>query len=103
MPPKSEPMEKAKLDIIQQWIEGGVLENSGSKAVVSKKPKLDLALKGVPTSKPEGPPPLPGGLSLDPLTVSPRPNSVIALAVSPWAPLVAVGSHRQVLLWHPAS
>ena len=45
MPPKSAKIPDAELAVIKKWIEGGLLENSGSKAIVSKKPKLDLAVK----------------------------------------------------------
>jgi len=44
-----------------RWIAGGVLENSGSSAVVSAKPKLDLTID--PTKgKPDGEPVMPGDM-----------------------------------------
>ena len=36
MPPKSAPLPKDFTDILQAWIAGGALENSGSKAVAMK-------------------------------------------------------------------
>ena len=43
MPPKQDKLAAAKLDVLKKWIEGGVLENSGSKANIKKKPSLELA------------------------------------------------------------
>ena len=98
MPPKSEKMPADNLAVIAKWINGGALENSGSKAA-SSKPKVDLALAAAPSGKPEGPPPMPKDLSLAPVAPAKRPNSVTALATSPWAPLVAVAAPKQVLLY----
>ena len=100
MPPKADRIEQAKIDLLKLWIEQGGRENSGSKVVV--KPKMDLALKATDKGKPEGPPPMPefGKLPLEPVIVARRPNAVLALAASPWAPVVAVGGQRQVLLYH---
>jgi hypothetical protein len=101
MPPKGPKLPDAELAVIKQWIEGGLLENSGSKAVQSKKPKLDLAVTGVTVGRPEGPVPMPNGhLLLEPVARTPRAGAVTALAGSPWAPLVAVAGQRQVVLYH---
>src|SRR5207245_3784602 len=100
MPPKSAILPKENLDTIRKWIEGGTLENAGSKAVAVNKPKVDIALTSVVKGKPEGPPPMPKDLSLEPVVRTSRTNAVTALASSPWAPLVAVASQKQVLLYH---
>jgi hypothetical protein len=100
MPPQSPMLPKDSLDLIRAWIEGGALENAGSKAKVAAKPKLEMSAGAVVKGKPEGPPPMPGNLSLEPVTRSLRPNALVALAASPWAPLVAVGGQKQVLLYH---
>ncbi|HET6572161.1 MAG TPA: c-type cytochrome domain-containing protein, partial [Fimbriiglobus sp.] len=101
MPPKSERIPETQLDTIRLWIEQGGRENSGSKAMAVK-PKVDIGLKTVTKGKPPGPPPMPqlGKLLADPVVRGRRPNAVIALVASPWAPLVAVGGQRQVLLYH---
>src|SRR5262249_55553842 len=36
----------------------------------------------------------------EPILTTPRTDAVTALAASPWAPLVAVGGHKQVLLYN---
>jgi WD40 repeat protein len=101
MPPKSEMLAKESLDTIRQWIAGGALETTGSKAIAANMPKLDIALKSISKGKPDGPPPMPSDkLTLDPVVQTARANALTALAASPWAPLVAVGGQKQVLLYH---
>ena len=97
MPPQQPKLPDDQLLLIRKWIEGGSLENSGSKA----KPKKNLAVAKVTVSnqRPEGPPPMPEGLPLDPLVISSRGNGTTALAVNPWSPLAAVAGHKQVLLY----
>jgi len=96
MPPKSPMIPAEKIATIQQWIAGGALENSGSKAKVAK-PKAELALSGAVRGKPSGPPPMPSAkLNVEPLVKAARANAVTALASSPWAPVFAVGGQKQV-------
>ena len=42
---------------------------------------------------------MPENLSTEPFVPQARPGAVVAMAASPWAPLVAVGGHKQVLLY----
>lgn len=102
MPPKSPKLPEESLNLIRQWIEAGAPENAGSKVEMPAKPKYDIALSVVNKGKPEGPPPMPapGKLSPDAVVRALRPNAVTALAASPWAPLLAVGGARQVVLYH---
>jgi len=100
MPPKGDKLADAQVELIRTWIAEGCLENTSSKAVVANRPKVELALSAAAVGKPDGPPPMPGKLPLDPLVRTNRANAVTALAASPWAPLVAVGSQKQVLLYH---
>jgi hypothetical protein len=99
MPPKGK-LEDKEIAIIKNWIAGGLLERSGSKAIKSNAPKMDLSLAKASFGKPEGPPPMPGDLLLDPPMVTARGTASTALAASPWAPLVALGSQRQILLYN---
>jgi len=99
MPPKSPKLDK-EADLLRKWIEGGALENMGSKAVATR-PNVDIGLKTISRGKPEGPPPMPpNNLPLDPVVHTTRANAVTAMAASPWAPLVAVAGQKQVLLYH---
>ncbi|MCH8281082.1 MAG: hypothetical protein IIC96_10430 [Chloroflexi bacterium] len=102
MPPKSEKLPTETLALIAAWINGGALESSGSKRFVSNKPKFDFTLKSPTTGKPAVPP-MPGRLSLEPIIVTQKKTAVSALATSPWAPLIAVGGQKQVLLYHSQS
>eukprot|EP00913_Durusdinium_trenchii_P035239 g32969.t1 len=102
MPPKSDKLAKASLDTIRKWIDGGALENSGSKPVVTKK-KFNLALQTAPGARPAGPPPMPGRLSRQPLLRTKRTTAVTAMATSPWAPLAAVAGQQQVFLYDTKS
>jgi len=99
MPPNEPKLPDETLAMIRKWIEGGALETASSKAKI-KKPAFSLGTTVISSGKPEGPPPMPEGLSLEPLVVTPRGNAVTALATSPWAPLAAVSGHKQVLLYH---
>ncbi len=99
MPPMQDKLPDAKLSVIKQWLEGGALENSGSKAAVKKKPAFALT-PGAAAGKPAGPPPMPEGLWREPPVYAARAGAVAALAASPWAPLIAVAGQRQVVLYH---
>lgn len=101
MPPNAPRLPDENLVLLKKWIEGGALENSGSTA----KPKKTSMVAKVEVSnqRPAGPPVMPENLRIDPLLVSSRANGVTALATSPWAPLLAVSGHKQVLLYDTAS
>ncbi|MCA8982280.1 MAG: hypothetical protein KDA76_00845 [Planctomycetaceae bacterium] len=98
MPPNQPKMPDAELALIREWIELGALENKGSKAV--KKKQSDLAKIEISTTRPADAPVLPQGVSLNPVITTSSPNSVTALAVSPWASLAAVSGQAQVLLFN---
>lgn len=98
MPPKSDKLPQAEMDVIAKWIGGGLLETATSTAKVKK--KNDIAMSGAKPGKPEGPPAMPEHLLLEPVIAAPRPAAVTAIAHSPWAPLIAVGSTKQVLLYN---
>lgn len=99
MPPKSKLPDK-EIDIIKKWIAGGLLENSGSKAIASNRPKVDMSLTAASFGKPEGAPPMPGDLLLEPVVRTARTSASTALAASPWAPLAALGGQKQVFLYN---
>jgi hypothetical protein len=102
MPPNAAKIPQPQIDLMKLWIEQGAKENSMSKVSIPLKPKVDIGLKNVGKGKPEGPPPMPipGKLKLEPIVKARRPNAVLALAASPWAPLLAVGGQKQVILYH---
>lgn len=100
MPPKTGKIPDEEIQVIRQWIEGGILENAGSKAKIPNKPKVDLSLASAPTGKPDGPPPMPGDLLLENTLKTSRASAVTAIAASPWAPVIALAGQKQVLLYH---
>jgi mono/diheme cytochrome c family protein len=100
MPPEGEKLSAAQIDLLTKWIEGGLLENKSSTARKPEKPKFETALRSDPGAKPEGPPPMPEHLLLEPPVVTERATAVHAIAASPWAPLLAVTAQRQILLHH---
>jgi len=97
MPPNGNKIPDAEIKLLADWINGGLLENRGSKAVKGK-PKVDLALSASPTKRPEVSP-TPFRMSLEPV-ITPPVGSVLALAANPWAPVIAVSTPRQILLYH---
>src|SRR3989454_3701470 len=99
MPPRSQKLPPEQLEVIRQWIAGGALENAGSKPRAPKRPALALASQAA-GQKPEGPPPLPVGLSIEPLVRTARPGSLTALDASPWAPLLALAGPKESLPYH---
>ncbi len=100
MPPNSPRIPDEELETLRAWIDAGAPENSGSVVAMPKKNKLDFQLDPSAMGKPAGEPAMPDGLSSEPVIVSDRPNAILAMAASPWAPLVAVAGHKQVLLYH---
>jgi hypothetical protein len=100
MPPNRPKLSEKELEVFKQWITGGLLETAGGQAVASAKPGGDLALKIDALARPEGPPPMPKDLPLEPLVHTPRMTSITGLAASPWAPLLAVAGQKQILLFN---
>jgi WD40 repeat protein len=100
MPLKADKLPDEMISTIAKWIDGGALETAGSKAVAPKKPKVDLALKGAPTGRPAGPPPMPEHLTLEPVVRTARATASRTIAVNPWSPLAALAGQKQVLLYN---
>ena len=85
----------------KRWIDGGALENKGSKAA-KPKPKMNVAVEVVPGKRPDVIP-MPPRLVLEPSYRMSKAPMARSLATSPWAPLVAVTSQRQVLLYNTST
>lgn len=95
MPPKSDKLPAAEIELIRQWIVAGLPENSGSKAREVAALDFKTPTGGKP-EKPAMPERLPAFAEAKPA----RPHPVTALAASPWAPLVAIAGHGCVKLAH---
>jgi archaellum component FlaC len=98
MPPKSDKLSDPELELIRKFIEIGAPENAGSKVVVMK--GAAPAAVTADEKAPDGPPPMPKDLLLEPVVRAARPGQVAALTASRWAPLVAVAGQKQVLLYN---
>ncbi len=103
MPPEGDRLPNEQIGILVKWIEGGLLENKSSSARKPEKPKFAATPQTDPAAKPEGPPPMPGHLLLEPPVATDKGGAVHAIASSPWAPLIAITGQRQVLLHHAES
>jgi mono/diheme cytochrome c family protein len=99
MPPNSPKIPDAEIDLIRQWIEGGALENSGSVMTAKAKPKFEFKLDPGAMGKPAGTPAMPENVATEPFVPQARPNAVVAMASSPWAPLIAIAGQKQILLY----
>ncbi len=98
MPPGADKIPAEQIKLVEAWIQGGLLENSGSKA--KKRKTNSLAFSGASGGRPEGPPPMPETLPQAVPVLTERAAAIPAVAASPWAPLVAVSGQRQIALYH---
>jgi hypothetical protein len=101
MPQNADKLPDAEIDIIRRWIKGGALENAGSKAATPK-PKKVIAAESTPGKRPDVIP-LPPRMVLEPAFQMSHSPMARSLATSPWAPLVAIASQRQVLLYNTST
>ena len=97
MPPSGTKIPAAEIQKIARWIDLGALENKGSKAAKAK-PKFDMSLSESPTKRPDVLP-LPLRMPLEPVIKPARP-SVLTIATSPWAPVAAISTPKQILLYN---
>ena len=98
MPPKGDKLSDQDIGMVEKWIAGQLLETANGKAVVAAANNVAVAV--VSLTKPDGPPPMPGELPLEPVVRTRVANALTALAASPWAPLVAVGGQKQIALYN---
>jgi WD40 repeat protein len=100
MPPNADKLPEAELAVIKKWIEGGLLETSGSTAKIKK--SMAVAKIEVSTERPADIA-MPQVYLGDSQLVTSRPNAVTALATSPWASIAAVSSFRQIAIYNTAT
>lgn len=98
MPPKGDKVPEAELALIEKWIAGQLLENASGKVVAAS--KNNVAAVAVSLERPPGPPPMPGELPIEPVVRTKATNALVALATSPWAPVVAIGGQKQIILYN---
>ncbi len=100
MPPKKAPLPAAQVELIRQWIQGGLREATGSKSLVSAR---DTSFKPAVMAADGGPVPMPGKLPEFVPPATKRLLPVVAMAASPRAPLVAVAGHEHIRLLDAAT
>ena len=100
MPQREDKMPQDEIDLVKKWIDLGLLPTATGKPIQKKKSTVNLALGNVTIGKPDGPPPMPRHLSLEPSVVTNRAFAPSAMASAPWSPLVAIAGQKQVLLYH---
>ncbi len=98
MPPKGDRLADSEIAILKKWIDGQLLETAGGKAMAAAANNVQVAV--VSLTRPDGPPPMPRELPLDPVVHTAKTNSLTALGASPWAPVVALGGQKQILLYN---
>jgi mono/diheme cytochrome c family protein len=98
MPQGADKIPDTEIELLRKWIDGGALENKGSKAV-KKKASMVAAVDIDPGKRPEVIP-MPARMVLEPNYILTKPSMARSLATSPWAPIVAMTSQRQVLLYN---
>ena len=100
MPPGGTRIPDKNISMIEAWINGGALENSGSVAMIKKKVAPATTVNvGVRPSEVA----YPLRMSLQPHFQSAKPGIAKAIATSPWAALTAIGAAKQILLYDNAS
>jgi WD40 repeat protein len=98
MPPKGDRLTDSELAILEKWITGQLLESATSKGIAAAN---NVQLAVVSLERPAGPPPMPAtDLPLEPVVRTKATDALVALAASPWAPLVAVGGQKQIVLYN---
>ena len=97
MPPDSPPIPEEERALLKRWIDGGILENKGSKAAPKKK-SIAMAMDAAPTERPAQTP-VPARIPLEPVVRTRVTNACSSIATSPWAPLAAICGQKQVLLY----
>ncbi|MFZ4767925.1 MAG: c-type cytochrome domain-containing protein, partial [Roseimicrobium sp.] len=98
MPPEQDKLPPHILAAFKTWIEGGLKPNATGKARETRavvQLTVDAATLGAPKTAPDF------IRSLPPLVNAPklvRALPVMALAANPWAPVIAVGGHHEIVL-----
>ena len=99
MPQNADKLPDAEIDLLRRWIDGGALENAGSKAA-KPKTKDERRRRSRSRQAARRHSDAAAAWCWSRVIEWRRPPMARSLATSPWAPLVAVTSQRQVLLYN---
>ena len=100
MPPKGKPLDDDQLELIRKWINTGLRERADSKVKVAKMEKKEPNPVFIAAAVSDGPPPMPEVQLAAYTSDTIRPNAARSMAISPTAPLMALGGDKQVLLFN---
>lgn len=100
MPPNADKLPDETLELVKKWIDGGAPETASSKVMLPKKNNAALTVNVSAGARPEGPPPMPDVLNLEPVVHTTATTAVSAIATNPWSKLAAVAGQKQVVLYH---
>ncbi|GMW00769.1 MAG: hypothetical protein AMXMBFR84_19060 [Candidatus Hydrogenedentota bacterium] len=101
MPPSGDPLTPEQIALIQQWIQLGAPVDANAKVAMAPAeaaPAENAVFVAATFS--DGPPPMPEATLPEAQPAPAREIVARAVAASPRAPLVAVASYRQVLLYN---
>ena len=101
MPPNGKLSDK-EIEVFKKWIVGGLLKPPVPRlSCPTSRRWISLLIPILSANDPMAPHPCRWKwLSLDPFVRTDRTSVSTAIAVSPWAPLVAIGGQRQVILYN---
>ena len=95
MPPDEEALAPAAVQLVAEWIDGGARVDAKDSGASAAAPQQAVVAPPLPSGKA----PMPAGLPTQPAWWTERSGAVMAVAVSPGAPLAAVAGFRQVSLY----
>ncbi|QDV67343.1 WD domain, G-beta repeat [Rosistilla carotiformis] len=98
MPPESPAMPDAEVQLIRQWIDSGLRESATSKSM-TKSRDISFQPAAGAGGRPESPA-MPEALPEISVPKVVHPLPVLAMAASPWAPLVAVAAQNHIRLFN---
>ena len=102
--PRGEPkLDEQTTAIVRQWIAEGARASATDASFVPKPVSHVMTLDANTVASPDGAPAMPTDVRLDAYWWAPKPNTINALATSPFAPLVAIGGLNQVVLYNTAT
>jgi len=98
MPPKKPPIPNHQIDMIRDWIDAGMRESSHSDSLIEARddsfnPSALVGVKPEHAAMPENLPKVAAHKVVNPLPI-------LAMDVSPWAPLIAISGQEQIRLIH---
>lgn len=99
MPPNSPPLPADKIALIARWIDSGLKETASSASMVERR-DLTFTPSANAGAKPQGKPAMPEVLPAVDLPQVQRPLPILAMATSPWAPLLAAAGQNHIQIWN---